>query len=266
PKTNQRVGSAAHVRPSKRTDSKLFLSLIEGGTKAQNAHTKSETPSTSSSFGSSGGSEDQLTFFDMLALGGSIDNADQTVDEVENTSAADEAEPSISVEPFPPLSSRKPSPSISSPFEPSPEAEDQLTFFDMLALGGSIDIAYQTCDGVENRSAADEAKPSFSVEPVPTLLSQRSVKVNRSTQKPTPRPVQHRVRALASRVTSSLRQWGKAVARSFVRRPEGNTPSDTSTDPCQEFFPSRGPSTDCIGLNDALALPKSNVWNISVTD
>ncbi|KAG9041880.1 hypothetical protein FS837_011629, partial [Tulasnella sp. UAMH 9824] len=210
-----------------------------GATEAQKAHTKSQTPSTSTSFGSSGGSEDQLTFFDMLALGGSIDDAGRTIDGVEDTSAADEIEPSISVEPFPPLSSRKPPPSISGPSDPSAEAEDHLTFFDMLALGGSIDDADQTVHGVDDRSAADEAKPSFSVEPVPTLLSRRSAKFNRSTEESMPRPVQHRVGVLASRVTSSLRQWGKAVARSFVRRPEGNMPPNPFSDPRPGFVPSR---------------------------
>ncbi|KAG8937443.1 hypothetical protein FRC00_005579 [Tulasnella sp. 408] len=265
PPTDEGVGSAASVRPSERTDSELFMSLTQGETEAQNAHAKKETLSASNPSGLSGETEDQLTFLDMLALGGSIDDADQSVDGEENASAADEAEPSIGVEPVSPLSSRKPALTISSPSEPLVETEEQLSFFDMLALGGTNDDADQTVDGVDDQSAVDEADPSFSVEPVPALMSRWSATVTQSSEEPMPRPVQYRLRALTSRVSSSLRKWGKAVSRSFVRCPEGNTPSGPSFDARQGFVPSRGPLLDCIRFSDALALPKSNVWNISIT-
>ncbi|KAG8901232.1 hypothetical protein FRC00_008343, partial [Tulasnella sp. 408] len=171
PATDQAVGSAASVRPSERTDSELFMSLIQGGTEPQDAHVKRETQTTSSPYGLSGETEDQLTFLDMLALGGSIDDANHRVDGGRTASAADEAEPSIGVEPISPLSSRKPAPTISSPSEPLVETEEQLSFFDMLALSGSIDATDQTVDGVDDKSAADEAEPSFSDEPVPALMS-----------------------------------------------------------------------------------------------
>ncbi|KAG8937445.1 hypothetical protein FRC00_005581 [Tulasnella sp. 408] len=244
PETGQRDGSAAYLRRSKRTDSELFMSLTEGETEAQNAHVQSETLSTSSPFGLSGETEDQTTFLYMLALGGSIDDADHSVDGEENASAADEAEPSVGVEPISPLSSRKPALTTSSPSEPLVQTEEQLSFFDMLALGGSIDDADQTVDGVDDKSAADEAEPSFSVEPVPALMSRWSATVTQSSEEPKSRPVQDRVRALTSRVNSSLRKWGKTISRSFARRPEGNTSSNPSFDPRQGFAPSRGPSPE----------------------
>ncbi|KAG9042997.1 hypothetical protein FS837_010150 [Tulasnella sp. UAMH 9824] len=89
------------------------------------------------------------------------------------------------------------------------ETVEQLSFFDMLALGGSIDDADQTVDRVQDSSAADEAETSFSVEPGSTLLSRKAATFNRAMERPMPRPVQHRVRALTSRVASTLRKWGK---------------------------------------------------------
>ncbi|KAG8961621.1 hypothetical protein FRC00_011724, partial [Tulasnella sp. 408] len=176
---DQHVSSAAFVSPSKPADPELFTSLIQGETEAHNVHVKSEPLSTTSPFGPSGETEEQLTFFDMLALSGTIDKANKTVDEVGDASAVDEAEPSISV------------------------------------------------------------------EPVPALLTRKSAKVNRATEKPMPRPILDRVRALTSQVTPSLRKWCKTASRSFVRRsaqPEGNAPFNPDFNSLEGFVPSRGSS------------------------
>ncbi|KAG9041188.1 hypothetical protein FS837_012631 [Tulasnella sp. UAMH 9824] len=196
PETDQPVGSAGYVRLSKRTDSEMFMRLIEGEAEAQNAHVKNEMLSTPSPFGRSDEIAEQLSFFDMLALGGSIDDADQTV------------------------------------------------------------------DGVGDSSATDEAKPSFSVEPLSAFSSRKSATATRATKEPTPRPVLHHVRAFASRVTSSLRKWGKVLSKSFAHRPaqpDENLRSSPSFDRLEGLAPSRVPSPDCIGLEDALELPKPDV-------
>ncbi|KAG9041190.1 hypothetical protein FS837_012633 [Tulasnella sp. UAMH 9824] len=103
PAKDQAVGSAAYVRPSKRTVPKVAASLVEQKPDAQNVHITNKAPiSTSRPFGSPSESEDHLTFLDMIALGGRIDNPDQTFDGVDVSSAADEAEPSLRVEPIHP--------------------------------------------------------------------------------------------------------------------------------------------------------------------
>lgn len=107
PETDQPVDSAEHVCPSKWTESEVFMSLIKREAAAQNVHVKKETLSTSSHFEPLGETEAQLNFLNMIALGGTIDNADHTVDGVDAASAADEAEPSSSVEPAPALLSRR---------------------------------------------------------------------------------------------------------------------------------------------------------------
>ncbi|KAG8955254.1 hypothetical protein FRC00_005511, partial [Tulasnella sp. 408] len=83
------------------------MSLIEGEAQAQSAHVKNERLSTSGPPGPSDETEEDLSFFEMLALGGRTDNADRTVDGVADMSAADEAEPSFSVEPVPTPLARK---------------------------------------------------------------------------------------------------------------------------------------------------------------
>ncbi|KAG9034208.1 hypothetical protein FS837_002257 [Tulasnella sp. UAMH 9824] len=203
PAADQVVSSAPYLRPSKRTVPKVDASLVERNPDSQNVHIKNER---------------------LL--------------------------------------------STSRPFGSPRESEDQLTFFDMIALGGRIDNPYQTVDGVGVSSAADEAEPSLRVEPIhPTLLPRKFARVKRSADEPTSHRVQHQARALTSRVTSLVSKWVKAVSK-FVRRPERleeATAFNPSFDPWEEgYVPPRGPSPDEIAPNDALAPVMSSIWNVYV--
>ncbi|KAG9042996.1 hypothetical protein FS837_010149 [Tulasnella sp. UAMH 9824] len=137
--------------------------------------------------------------------------------------------------------------STARPFGSPSESEDQLTFLDMIALGGRIDNLNQAVDGADVSSTADEAEPSLRVEPIHPTLPRKFARVKRSADEPTSHPVHPQARALTSRVTSTVSKWVKAVSK-FVRRPERleeTTAFNPSFDPWEEgYVPPRGPSSE----------------------
>ncbi|KAG9023666.1 hypothetical protein FS837_005672 [Tulasnella sp. UAMH 9824] len=64
-----------YMRPSKQIDSEVSMGMIEGEAEARNTHTRNGMLSISSPSGPSDKAVEQLSFLEMLALGGSIDNA-----------------------------------------------------------------------------------------------------------------------------------------------------------------------------------------------
>ncbi|KAG8925813.1 hypothetical protein FRC01_009651 [Tulasnella sp. 417] len=136
-------------------------------------------------------------------------------------------------------------------------------------------------------SAAGEGEPSSIVAPSrsPALL-RKPRKVKAVSERLASAPVRQQARPFASRIASSLREWGNTASRFFTFRRsakvEENGTLNPNFDPWEGFVPSAEPSPEYVQTFESLfsaqlttlcirnvadddpAPPESNIWNIYV--